>query len=322
MERVDDFINQWRDDSATISAHTSGSTGTPKHIELLKSDMQASALATNTFFGINEQSTIGMALSVDYIAGKMMVVRALLSGARLAALPVSNEINLGDFDGTIDLLAIVPTQIPNFIRHPEYVHKVRNLLIGGAAPSADDCSALNKLGYTFYISYGMTETCSHVALAKGDDCDRIFHAMPGISFATTDDSRLIINAPAFSFKELTTNDVVQLISPLSFIWRGRADGVINSGGLKLMPEELETLYAPALIGLRYYVSHTDDTKWGQAVALIVEGEISTDEIAAKIAESVADHRRHPKSIFCIKCLPEAANGKIKRKTPAELNLVK
>lgn len=322
MAQLDDFINQWRSDCATISAHTSGSTGTPKHIELLKSDMRASAMATNTFFGINEQSTIGMALSVDYIAGKMMVVRAKLSGARLVALPVSNNINLSDFDGIIDLLAIVPTQISNFIHHPEYVHKVRNLLIGGAAPSADDCSALIKLGYTFYISYGMTETCSHVALAKGDDNKRIFCAMPGISFATTNDSRLIINAPAFSFKKLTTNDVVQLISPISFIWRGRADGAINSGGLKLMPEELEALYAPALSGHRYYVSHTDDTKWGQAVALIIEGCVSTDEIADQIAEIVADHRRRPKRIFCIERLPEAANGKIRRLTPAEINPAK
>ncbi|MDE6854780.1 MAG: AMP-binding protein, partial [Muribaculaceae bacterium] len=270
---ITEFLAVWHDGSDSVNARTSGSTGKPKAITLLKSDMTASARATNEFFGIGPASTVGMALSADYIAGQMMAVRADISGALLIQLPVSNDIELPD-DYRIDLLSIVPSQIESFLRHPEYVERVGNLLIGGAAPSEAACKALSAAGYRFYISYGMTETCSHVALARGDDQKRVFRAMPGIRFGVDEDCRLIINAERFSFGTLQTNDVVELFSPYEFRWRGRADGIINSGGIKLVPEELEALYAPVLASRRYYVSSMPHPQWGEAAVLVIEGEDS------------------------------------------------
>lgn len=319
MENLNSFIADWISDVPFITAHTSGSTGKPKEIRLLKSDMRVSACATNAFFGINENSVIGMALSVDYIAGKMMTVRALESGAALAAIAPTNDVRLPDSHPVIDLLAVVPSQLKSFIDRPEYAARVRNLLVGGASPSSDDLHALALLGYHVWISYGMTETCSHVALAGGDDARRVFKAMPGISFDVTDDERLVIRAPHFSFRELVTNDIVSLIGDSRFMWRGRADGVINSGGIKFLPEEIETLYAPFLDGKRFYVSWMPDAKWGQALALVIEADVSEKEkIEYRLASGVADHRRLPKCIFTVGKLSEASNGKIRRLTPAEL----
>lgn len=316
MARIDDFLNEWADSKDYIVAHTSGSTGTPKEIQLLKSDMRTSAHATNEFFGIGSASVIGMALSTDYIAGKMMAVRALESGARLLPLPVGLKIELDGVSEAIDLLAIVPSQMHNFIDKPHYASKVRNLLIGGAAPSAEQCRALAALGYKVFISYGMTETRSHVALARGDDSERTFHAMPGISFGVSDDDRLIIDCPRFSFKRLTTNDVVELLSPTSFRWRGRSDGAINSGGIKFFPEELEALYSPLLPGLKFYVSSLPDEKWGQAATLVVEGrQHDTAQIAEALKAAIADHRRLPKHIITVEAIPTTANGKIRRVPP-------
>lgn len=313
MEELNRFIAEWNNDKDYVEAHTSGSTGKPKSIRLLKSDMRTSARATCTFFGITDRTTVGMALSTDYIAGKMMVVRALETGARLVQIKPSTELDLGCIDGDIDLFSIVPAQTLSFITHPEWSAKVHNLLIGGSAPSEDMLHQLTLLGYHVWISYGMTETCSHVALARGDDSRRIFRAMPGITFSTTSDGRLIIHAPAFSFVKLVTNDIVELISPERFRWRGRADGIINSGGLKFVPEELEALYAPFIEG-RFYVSHIADSVWGQAIVLIVE-EGSPDMIAATLRDNIPDHRRLPKHIFIKHNLPETSNGKIRRISP-------
>lgn len=313
MEELNEFIAEWRDNNDYIEAHTSGSTGVPKIIHLLKADMRTSATATCRFFGIDDKSTVGMALSTSYIAGKMMVVRALESGARLVAVDVSKKIDLSGIYGVVDLFAIVPAQIDSFISHPEWAGKVRNLLIGGSAPSEDSLHELSLLGYTTWISYGMTETCSHVALARGDDSRRIFRAMPGITFSITDDSRLIINAPVFSFGTLTTNDIVELISPERFRWRGRADGIINSGGIKFVPEELEKLYSPYING-RFYVTHIADPVWGQAIVLIAEHGTETN-IATVLRDNIADHRQLPKRIFIVPHLPEASNGKIRRISP-------
>ncbi len=317
---IAEFLAQWHDGSDSVAARTSGSTGKPKAIKLLKSDMEASARATNEFFGIGRASTVGMALSADYIAGKMMAVRADISGASLIQLAVSNDVELPE-GCRIDLLSIVPSQIASFLRHPEYAGRVGNLLLGGAAPSEADCKGLTAAGYRFYISYGMTETCSHVALARGDDPRRIFRAMPGIRFDTDADGRLTIHAERFSFRTLQTNDVVELFSPYEFRWRGRADGIINSGGIKLVPEELEALYAPVLKGRRYYVSSVPHPQWGEAAALVIEGHTSEiPGIADLLRTHISDHRRLPKRIFAVGTLPEAANGKVRRVSPAELNL--
>lgn len=313
MASIESFIAEWQSDSSFIEAHTSGSTGTPKAILLRKSDMEASARATNARFGIDAASVLALPLSVDYIAGKMMVVRALTAGCRLVELPLSNEIIIPDDISRIDLLPVVPSQIQSLLRQPHLSLKIRNLLIGGAAPSPDDCHKLVLSGYNAFISYGMTETCSHVALAHADDSRRVFRAMPGITFETDDDGRLVINAPAFSFGHLLTNDLVTLLSPDAMIWRGRADGVINSGGIKLIPEELEALYRDFLGGYDFFVTGIKDDIWGEAVTLVIESpEDEADSIMRTLRQSIADHRRVPKSVIAVPELARTSNGKIRR----------
>ena len=157
----------------------------------------------------------------------------------------------------------------------------------------------------------MTETCSHVALAHAEDPERVFHAMPGISFETDTDGRLIICAPNFSFGRLTTNDIVELRSADSFCWRGRFDNVINSGGIKLYPEELERLYSPYLQGTNFYVAGRSDSRWGQAVAIVVEGQADEKKIMQTLRDNLP-HKLCPKSIETVAALPRTANGKIRR----------
>lgn len=314
MEQLDNFYEQWTSPQPFIDAHTSGSTGTPKAIRLLKADMRASARATNAFFSINRNSLLASPLSIDYIAGKMMSVRALEAGCRFVQLPVCSSINLDSVDGHIDLLPVVPPQIDSLLTHPEYAAKAVNILIGGAAPMPDQCRALVQAGYNAYISYGMTETCSHVALARADDPERIYTAMPGISFETDDKGRLRIIAPHYSFGVLNTTDIAELLSPQTFRWLGRADSVINSGGIKMYAEELERLYAPALEGRSYFVRGDNDSRWGQAVTLVFEGRAEEEAGIAKAVNAIVpDHRQRPKRIVAITAIERTPNGKIKRR---------
>lgn len=305
-----DFLEEWNSELPYVEAHTSGSTGKPKRIRLLKDDMRQSARATNAFFGIDNSSVVSAALSTDYIAGKMMAVRAFESGARLLEVPVAKDIILPD-GIDVDLLAVVPAQLPSLYGRPILSHRVSNVLVGGAAPSESDCRRMADAGYKLWISYGMTETCSHVALARGDDPARVFTAMPGISFEADTRGCLVVISQHFSWKRLQTNDVVELLSPVSFRWRGRADGVINSGGIKLFPEELERLYAPYLIDVEYYVCGEPDEVWGERIVLVCT---ATDAAAilSRLRSAIADHRRLPKRIVYVPELLRTANGKIKR----------
>lgn len=306
------FIDEWHKPLDYIVAHTSGSTGAPKEIRLLKSDMSASARATNEFFGIDASSTIVNPLSCSYIAGKMMVVRAVESGAKLIQLDVRSKFDLDNIKDKIKLLPIVPAQAVSLIDNPHWSEKVEAVLIGGAAPQQELCDQLYSLGYNVYVSYGMTETCSHVAIARGDDPTRTFCAMPGIDFSLDERECLCIQAPKFSFGTLITNDMVHLIDAKHFQWRGRVDGVINSGGIKLLPEELEKMYQP-YIDVKFYVRGEKDTRWGEIVVLVVEGDGAQAQNAlAALHSSNIDRKRLPKKCVALDEFEYTPNGKIKR----------
>lgn len=309
MATVADFIRQWRDATDYIVAHTSGSTGEPKEIRLLKSDMAASARATNAFFGITGSSVIGLPLSVDYIAGKMAVVRSLLVGCRLLELPVSNDLHI---ESRIDLLSVVPSQVDSLISDPRLADKVGAVIVGGAALSPARREALVATGVRAFASYGMTETCSHVALCDMADGNDGYRAMPGITFSVDARGCLVVEAPAFSFRRLVTNDIVTLVDSSSFTWRGRYDNVINSGGIKFAAEELERLYSP-FITEPFYVTSVPDDKWGEAIAVVVEGDTSSADAMLAVLRDNIGHRRCPKKIIAVDSLERTSNGKIKRK---------
>lgn len=314
MASLNDFATEWRSECDYIVAHTSGSTGTPKEIRLLKSDMKVSALATNKRFDINRQSTIAAPLSVNYIAGKMMWVRADVAGCKLLELPVSNEVKV---TCDIDLLAIVPSQVESLLSQKEAPGRIKNLIVGGAPLDKNLRRRLIDNGYNAFMTYGMTETCSHVALSKISDGDNYFEAMPGISFDVDKRGCLVINAPHYSFKQLVTNDIVKLINSTTFEWIGRYDNIINSGGIKISPELLENQIKEIIDNDFYIVGSPDDT-WGQVAVMVFEGKAVESEAIYKLLRSKLDHRLCPKQVIAVDCLPRTSNGKIQRKSIEEI----
>ncbi len=305
---LDDFKSQWQDSRDHIVAHTSGSTGVPKEVRLPKSDMACSARATNKFFSITPASRLLLPLSLDYIAGKMMAVRAFESECELVVVNPSNKFDVPE--GDFDLVPVVPTQVDWLLENPQWAQRIKHVIVGGAPLAVDAEKALNNAGYDAWCTYGMTETCSHVAVRPCDGSDLPYQAMPGIRFGVDDRGCLVIEAPLFSFGRLVTNDVVELLSPESFRWKGRIDNVINSGGLKLHPEEIEKLYAPH-ISAPFFVKGAPDPKWGQALELVVEGDGSAEEMLDRLSH--IDHKQLPKIITFVKAIPRTSSGKIIRR---------
>lgn len=303
-----DFIKQWTNEDNYIIAHTSGSTGKPKSIKLLKEDMRQSAMATCFKFGLDHNSCIISPLSANYIAGKMMIVRAIVSDSQLWIERPSNQ-PLHRKYPSIDLIPIVPSQIKGLLSSP-YLDNVKNVIIGGSAIQSDAENQLLKAGVNAYATYGMTETCSHVALR----CigDNTYTALPGISFTTDERDCLTINAPRYSFKALTTNDIVTIIDETHFQWIGRWDNVINTGGIKVFPEEVERILSDVIF-TPFYIAGTDDSKWGETVTLYVEGnDVDTDNLYKKIRQIFNNPYMIPKKIIVIDKFERTDSGKIKR----------
>lgn len=305
---LQEFNSEWHNNLPYIVAHTSGSTGVPKSIRLLKSDMEASACATNSFFNLSSDAVFACPLDFGYIAAKMMAVRAEIAHGTFIEMPPSNSFNVSKH---VDLLAVVPTQAKCLLKNRQWASAVSNIIIGGAQLLPNDAQELLNSGYKCWQTYGMTETCSHVALKPLDAY--LYTALPGISFSIDSRNCLVINAQQLSQRTFITNDIANLHSPTQFEWIGRYDNVINSGGIKIHPEVLEAQIRKALNpDFDFYITGRPHAQWGEAVTMVAE---TTDNILVEVKNAlrkVLPHKHLPKQYITVDTLPRTNNGKIKR----------
>lgn len=307
------FIEQWRDSSPTVEAHTSGSTGAPKVIKLLKGDMRISAQATNRFFDIDSGSLLVCPLSDSYIAGKMMVVRAEVSGAQLIMESPGRMPFAKPLERTIDLAAIVPQQIEGVINSP---NRFRHIIVGGGPVSpVEEAIALDHsrlTGAQWWMTYGMTETCSHVALRRFGSV--LYECLPGITVSADSRGCMVISSEESSWGCVITNDLAEIQSPISFRWLGRIDNVVISGGKKLHPELIEPLIAPIAGTIPFFLTGRASGRWGEELVMVMEGELPDCEVESlynKIRDALG-HDTAPKAIIQKKQLPRTYSGKLIR----------
>jgi len=306
------FLLEWTSEDDTITAHTSGSTGTPKPIKLEKSSMMASARATGKYLDLKAGDRALLCLPEQYIAGKMMLVRAhILKLDLIVVEPRSRP--LQDLKMTIDFAAMVPNQV---YQSMDQLHRIKKLIVGGGPISAQlDALLRNQPGSIFH-TYGMTETITHVAMKRLNsiDPDPYFHALPEIHFTTDERGCLTIHAPRISTKPVVTHDLVELRDESTFKWLGRYDNVIISGGIKIIPEKLEQKIAH-LFRQRFFIAAAPDEELGQKAILVLEGL----DIAGQLESDLMREMRYllprhqvPKEIYRVGKFEETDSGKVKR----------
>lgn len=297
------FFLDWLNESKVIHVKTSGTTGLSKVIEISKIAMFNSAIATGDFFNLKEKTTALCCLPVKYIAGKMMLVRAMVLGWNIDIVAPSSA-PLVHCTKTYDFVAMVPLQVENSL---EDLEDVKTILIGGAKVSAELTQKLILKKSNVYESYSMTETVTHVALKKIEE--NSFKVLPDVSIAIDYRSCLVIKAPKLNPEILVTNDVVTLISSQEFIWKGRIDNVINSGGIKLFPEQIEEKLVNE-IPSRFFIGGIPDKLLGEKVVLFIEG---LQYALNSSCFDGLDKYEKPKEIFFVQRFLETETGKIKRK---------
>lgn len=308
------FLQEWISASDTIAAHTSGSTGEPQMIRLPKTMMEQSAQRTITYFNLKPGDRLLLSLPCRYIAGKMMVIRAITGRMDLITADPSLETDLL-LTSIFDLGAMVPNQVFKLLDHPkgkEKIENIRHLLIGGSAIQANMENQLSRLNNQVVSTYGMTETASHIALRtlSGPSRSDIYQCLPGITVSLGHNDCLIIHVPGM--EAFPTKDIARVLSPVSFKILGRADDVIISGGIKFWPETLEKKLE-GLIPHRFVFSSLPDEKLGEKLVLVVEGTAAdVDDIQQKAKEVLLPYER-PREICFLDSFPETENGKIKRK---------
>ncbi len=306
-----DFLERWCNKSATITLKTSGSTGTPKVIEAQKTHMLASAKRTCSFFGLETKSVMLLCLPATYIAGQMMIVRAMVSGANL--LVVSPRGNIVDqINQPIDFAAMVPNQVLKNLTSAQKFNQIKTLIIGGGKVGYNIVNQLSEITTTCYETFGMTETLSHIAVRKiWPNVQPNFVAFDGVLVSATNNNNLVISDNSLNISQMQTNDIVRIISATEFEWLGRTDFVINSGGIKTSPESIEQILEP-LIGKQLCITSKPDEKLGNRIVLVVEGEKTNITTQLNILEQKVSRYSVPKEVIWINQLPRNKNGKLDR----------
>lgn len=311
QKSIGDFLLDWASGETTIKVHTSGSTGRPKTIVLKKEHMVNSALATGEYFGLKPKQKVLLCLPCTGIAGKMMLVRAMVLGLQLDYVEPSST-PLANTKKTYDFVAMVPLQVQNSLND---LSRVKKLIIGGAPVDPVLRSQLAKLQVEAYETYGMTETITHIAVKRiAEDSTNYFETLPSVSVSQDDRDCLIIDAPKISEEKVVTNDLVELENDTEFKWLGRYDSIINSGGIKLVPEKIENKLS-SLIKKRFFVVGTPDETLGQQLVLVVEGEPINEQELLQDIKSLKDISKYevPKKVYFVKLFKETSTNKVNRK---------
>ncbi|MGN1263924.1 MAG: AMP-binding protein [Prevotella sp.] len=306
-----DFLNAWNDDSPLMLVHTSGSTGKPKPLWVEKRRMEASARTTCRFLGLKPGDTALLCMPLDFIAGRMMVVRAIVAGLQLISVQPDGH-PMRAVDESPDFAAMVPLQVYNSLQDDGERAKlqgIRHLIIGGGAIDEEMEKQLRDFPNNVWCTYGMTETLSHIALRRlnGDTADDYYTPFDSVNVSLDDDGCLLIDAPEVCAGQLSTNDRAEMAADgRRFRIIGRKDNVICSGGIKIQIEEVERMLKPHL-PYPFLITKLKDAKFGEAVAmLIVSG--SKDEAAAVCARVLPPYSR-PRHYLLTDFLPETPTGK-------------
>lgn len=308
------FLLDWLDDKEIIQLTTSGTTGTPKTITIKKQSMVHSAIATGNYFNLHPQDTALLCLPARYIAGKMMIVRAMMLGLELEImLPTSHLDDLLSHKN-YDFVAIVPLQAENSLKK---LSQFKKIIIGGAKVSDDLANKLKEIKSDIYETYGMTETITHIAAKKiGED---YFSTLEHVVISQDDRNCLVIDVPSISEVQIVTNDIVEIFDERHFKWIGRYDNVINSGGIKLFPEQIEAKLMSEITN-RFFITGLPDAVLGTKVTLVIEGDPM--DIDSKIFEKL-DKFEKPKDIIFTPKFVETDTKKISRiKTIEQLQKIK
>lgn len=311
IHSVEQIIQDWREQQPEFTLHTSGSTGTPKPIRVTREQMEASAERSNAFFGLREDAVVLLCISPKFVGGMMVLIRALVGDYRVLVCN-PNELEQLSTNGKFDFASLVPLQMDKLIhlQHALLSH-IRVILLGGTGLTDKQCNIYQKQHSNCYIGFGMTETISHIALKPIRE--EAYTCLEGVKVSRHEE-RLVIQDSQLGIDRLETNDVITLLDERRFIWHGRADFTINSGGIKLHPEEMENVLREFIDG-PFILTGIPDQELGEKCILLLDISATLERPFSELCELIRERfgkYAAPKEVLTNPFI-FSDNGKILRK---------
>ncbi|MEW4924674.1 AMP-binding protein [Algibacter sp. 2305UL17-15] len=309
QEQLGMFLLDWLDKKDHLIVQTSGSTGKPKKLKIQKQAMVNSAIITGDFFNLTPGKKVLNCLPSNFIAGKMMMVRAIVLGLEVDMV-VPSSLPRIDYEKDYDFCAFTPMQLKNFAK---YLKSIKTVIVGGGRVSNHIKELVKDKKPQVYETYGMTETVSHIAVKKlnnftDSESDGYFKTLPNISISQDDRGCLVIDAPNLSDKKIVTNDIVKIHSENEFELLGRFDNVINTGGIKVYPEQVEAKLQDIMPN-RFFIGSVQDDTFGDKIIMVIEGQ---EKPIDKSIFDVLEKYEKPKAVYFVNKFMETASGKVHR----------
>ena len=282
---------------------TSGSSGPPKAAVLTHAAVEASAQATSERLQVTDNDHWLACLPLAHVGGLSVITRSLITGTTLTVIDGFDADVVSASEAT--LVSLVATALQRI--DPSLF---RAIVLGGARPPADrppHCIA----------TYGLTETGSGVVYngkplnsVEIEIRDGEVHVRGPMLLRCYRDG----TSPLTSDGWLPTGDLGFLRDDGSLHVEGRRGDVINTGGEKVWPDDVE----------RQLIQHPDihdvavtglpDNEWGQIVAAFVVSarpNLSLDEIRAHCRAQLPGYAL-PKQLELVEAIPRTALGKVRR----------
>lgn len=306
-KQIGDFLLNWLDNFSYHTVFSSGSTGTPREYRLDKQHMINSARMTGERFHLPAESEVINCLPLSYVAGKLMLVRAIELGWHIDLVRPSRN-PLEKAAKRYDFTALTAYQVKHSLKH---LYKSRKIIIGGGPVDEAIVDNLQGSHTQAFHTYGMTETSTHVGVRElYPKYEEYFTALPGVKVRLNGADCLVVDAPDLISEPIVTNDLAKVEDEKRFKILGRADNVIITGGIKIHPESLENKLSK-YIDSRFFVTSEPEKDLGRQVVIYVEGD--GVDLDSAFAKAKLDRYEKPRRIIFVKEFVETHTGKIDRK---------
>ncbi|HEX8426306.1 AMP-binding protein [Hymenobacter sp.] len=324
--KVLDFCRQWLNGTQEVALHTSGSTGQPQPVLMKRQQLEASARRTGDYFDLGPGDRMLVCLNCEFVGGMMMLVRGFERRMHLTIVePQADPFTLVSAEAEFTFASFVPLQLRAVLTagHAPRLNQMKAVLVGGATVDQSLTKEIQSLTVPVYLTYGMTETASHIALRRlnGSKLNSVYHVLPGIEVGQDKRGCLTVRADVTDDQLITTNDQVKLLDPHTFEWLGRMDFVINSGGVKVQAEKVEQVLEVALVELnlparRAFVAGRPDARLGEQVTAYLEGEplpeAQQQQLLSLLRKRLSKYER-PRELVYVGEFRTTASGKLDRR---------
>ena len=308
----------------SVVSLTSGTSSTPKAVVHTPESMRNSVDAIAQVLILDSNDSWLLCLSPQFVAGMAVLARAFILRQNVHAFDKFNIAGIAEIIETqkSNLISLVPTQLKMLLDAQVDLSNFKAILVGGAGTTNDLIDRCEELNYKVYKTYGMTETF-------GGICH------DGITFPNTtareNDGQIELNTTSIfsSYRhneELTrsrftndgwykTGDLGTAHNEYQISITGRADDIVNSGGVKINPVEIENILRK-YINTPFVVGGKDHEKWGQALSIVFENDVPKDATLQTIRTLLSndlDNKYLPLQTATVEAFQKTTSGKVKRK---------